>query len=186
MNLSEKYTRTAIFLHWLIALLILVNLVLVWTVDSLPEAFTRAMIDTHKSVGITVLGLALMRILWRITHRPPQLPAFYPRWEKFAAHAAHGVLYLLILALPISGWMHDSAWKDAPTHPMSLYYLIPWPRLGFITGLDPETKEAMHTLFGEIHELFGTILYIAVGLHILGALKHQFIDKEKELQRILP
>jgi len=186
MTLPEKYTRPAIALHWLIALLMLANLILVWTVDSLPDSFTRPMIDTHKSIGITVLGLAILRVLWRLTHRPPALPGHYPIWEKLAAHAAHIVLYLLIFALPISGWLHDSAWKDAASHPMTLFYTIPWPRLGFITSLDPDTKESLHDLFGEVHEVFGTILYIAVGLHIVGALKHQFIDKEKELQRILP
>ncbi|MGA3158044.1 MAG: cytochrome b/b6 domain-containing protein [Steroidobacteraceae bacterium] len=181
-----RYTRVAMLLHWLIALLILINVTLALSVDSLPEGWERPIIDTHKSIGITVLGLVLLRLLWRIAHRPPPLPASYPRWEKISAHLAHGLLYLLILALPISGWLHDSAWKDAATHPMRLFNLFPWPRIGVVMRTEPATKEALHTLFGNLHTWFGYALYVLFALHVLGALKHQFLDKEPELQRMLP
>jgi cytochrome b561 len=186
MSLPEKYTRTAVALHWLIALGITINVLLIWTVDSLPKAWERSMIDTHKSIGITVLGLAIMRLLWRATHRPPLLPQAYPRWERRSAHIAHALLYLLIFALPLSGWLHDSAWKDAASHPMKLFGLIPWPRIGAVMSLEPATKESMHDLFGTAHALFGYALYVLFMLHIGGALKHQFIDKHRELQRMLP
>jgi cytochrome b561 len=186
MSLPQKYTGPAILLHWLIALGISVNVLLIWTVDSLPEAWTRPMIDTHKSIGITVLGLAIMRLLWRATHKPPALPPGYPRWEKRSAHAAHILLYALIFALPLSGWLHDSAWKDAAAHPMKLFGLIPWPRIGAVMNLDPARKESMHELFGAAHAVCGYALYVLFVLHVGGALKHQFIDKERELQRMLP
>ena len=183
----QRYTRTAMLLHWLVALLILANLVLVWTVDLLPEDFTRPMIDTHKSIGITVIGLALMRLLWRAAHPPPPLPAGYPRLERWGAHAAHIGLYVLIFALPISGWMHDSAWDGAPTHPIRLFGLIPFPRIGWIENVaDPARKERLHDLFFGWHAAFAYVLYGLVGLHVLGALKHQFVDREAELQRMLP
>ena len=95
---SPRYTRIAMLLHWLVALLIIINVTLALSVDSLPEGWERPIIDTHKSIGITVLGLVLLRLLWRAAHRPPPLPANYPRWEKLSAHLAHAVLYLLILA----------------------------------------------------------------------------------------
>ena len=100
------------------------------------------------------------------------------------AHAAHGVLYALILMLPLSGWMHDSAWKDAATHPMTLYGAVPWPRIGWITNLEPVQKEQLHELFGWFHTAFGYVLYGVLFLHVAGALKHQWLDKEPELQRM--
>ena len=122
---QPRYTGVAIVLHWTIAVLIAINLFLVWTVDKWPASWTRPFIDTHKSIGITVLGLVLLRLLWRASHPPPPLPDGYPRWERQAAHIAHIGLYLLILGIPLSGWLHDSAWKDGPTHPDKLFWLIP-------------------------------------------------------------
>ncbi len=181
-----RYSRTAMVLHWLIAALITVNIVLIWCVDYLPDEAARPVIDTHKSFGITVLGLAIMRLLWRFAHRPPPLPADYPPWEKTAAHAAHIALYVLIFAMPLSGWMHDSAWKDADKFPMKLYALIPWPRIGWIADLDPQTKERMHDLFGMAHTRLSYVLYALFVLHVAAALKHQWIDKHPELERMLP
>lgn len=168
----DRYTRTAVVLHWLIAALIVVNVSLIHSVEFLPEEWVRPFIDTHKSTGITVLGLVLLRILWRAAHRPPPLPMHYARWERLGAHAAHGVLYALILLLPLSGWLHDSAWKDAGVHPMRLFALVPWPRIGFIESLEPVRKESLHSLFGWLHTAFGYLLYGLLALHIGGALKH--------------
>ena len=179
-----RYTRVAVILHWLIALLILCNVGLALSVDHLPDEWGRPLIDTHKSIGITILGLVLLRLLWRFAHPPPPLPASYARWERIGAHVAHGVLYALILLLPLSGWMHDSAWKDAATHPMSLYGLVPWPRIGLIERIDPATKESLHTLFGAVHTAFGYVLYALLALHIAAAIKHQWLDGEPELQRM--
>lgn len=78
---AGRYTRTAMWLHWLIALLIIINVTLALSADALPEGWVRPVIDTHKSIGITVLGLVLLRLLWRIAHRPPPLPPSYPRWK---------------------------------------------------------------------------------------------------------
>ncbi len=173
-------------LHWLVAILIFANLALVWTVDWFPDGLVRPIIDTHKSIGITVLGLALLRVLWRLSHRPPPLPPSYPRLERAGAHAAHLLLYLLILGLPISGWIHDSAFKDAAAHPLRLFGLVPWPRIAPIMALDPATKERVHALWFQIHGWLAYALYALVALHVLGALKHQFIDRHAELDRMLP
>ena len=186
MRIPMRYTRTAMLLHWLIALLIACNVLLIWSVDSLPEEWQRPVIDTHKSIGITVLGLAIMRVLWRSTHRPPALPTTYAPWERFAAHAAHIGLYLLIFCLPLSGWIHDSAWSQAATHPMKLFGAVEWPRIGWITDLDPAVKEPLHKLTGRIHTAFSYVLYALFLAHVGGALKHQYVDKEAELQRMLP
>jgi cytochrome b561 len=181
-----RYTRTAMVLHWLIALGIICNVALALSADYLPDDWVRPVIDTHKSIGITVLGLAILRILWRVSHKPPALPTQFPRWERAAAHAAHVLLYALMFALPISGWLHDSAWKDAATHPMSLYHVVPWFRIGFIMNQPPALKEHLHDVFGAIHTSFAYVLYVVLAMHILGALKHELIDRESVLRRMLP
>lgn len=186
MQPVTRYTHTAMVLHWLTALGIICNVVLALIVDYLPDDWVRPVIDTHKSIGITVLGLALLRILWRISHRPPEPPQGVPRWERAAAHIAHVLLYVLIFALPISGWLHDSAWKDAATHPMSLFHLVPWFRLSFIMDLPSAQKEHLHDVFGAIHTSFSYMLYVVLALHILGALKHKVIGRESALRRMLP
>jgi cytochrome b561 len=181
-----RYSGVAMVLHWVVAALILVNVGLGLSADSIPDSYVRSVIDLHKSIGITVLGLVILRVLWRLAHRPPAMPARYGPLERLGAHAAHGVLYLLILALPISGWMHDSAWKGAPSHPMSLYGLVPFPRIGWIEAIEPAEKEHLHTVFFTVHAYAAYALYVLLALHVLGALKHQFWDREPELQRMLP
>ena len=186
MTPVAKYTRTAMVLHWLIALLIVSNIVLIWTVDFLPDERIRLVIDTHKSTGITLLGLAVLRLLWRFAHKPPELPGSYARWERRASHAAHVLLYVLILLMPLSGWLQDSAWKDAASHPMQLFGLVPWPRIGWIMDLEPVFKETLHDAFGAVHAYGSYVLYALFAAHVGGALKHQYIDKEAEMQRMLP
>lgn len=181
---AERYTRTAIVLHWVVAALMIANVVLAWSVDYVGEARERSVVDLHKSIGITVLGLALMRLLWRATHRPPPQPRAFARWERGLAHVAHLALYLLMVCLPLTGWLHDSAWKDAATHPMTLYHLVPWPRIGWVLGQPPEVREHLHHLYGALHGSLAIALYVLVVLHVAGALKHQFIDRLPYLDRM--
>ena len=180
----RRYTRVAAVLHWLIAVLIAINVGLGLTAEEFPDGWIRPMIDLHKSIGLTVLGLVLLRILWRLSHPAPPLPAAYPPLERAGAHAAHAALYVLILLLPLSGWLHDSAFKDAGAHPLQIFWLIPWFRIGAIANLDPATKERVHSFFFGMHVWAGYILYALVAVHILGALKHQFIDREAQFARM--
>lgn len=185
MERSNRYTYTAMVLHWMVALLIVGNVALVWVIDWLPDGAVRPAIDVHKSTGLTVLGLVLLRVLWRLGHRPPPLPASYPVLERRGAHAAHLVLYGLMLGLPLSGWLHDSAFKDAAAHPLTIFGL-PWFRIGALASLDPVAKEQAHALWYSVHSWLGWGLYALLALHILGALKHQFVDKHGEFGRMLP
>ncbi len=186
LSASQRYTGMAMILHWTVAVLILANLILVWFVDKWPQSWTRPVIDTHKSIGITVLGLVLLRLLWRAAHPPPSLPRDYPRWERWAAHGAHALLYVLILAIPLSGWLHDSAWVGAPSHPLKLFWVVPWFRFSALSNLDPVFKEHVHDVFFAIHKWLAYVLYGLFALHVGAALKHQWIDREPELQRMLP
>ena len=178
-----RYTRTAIVLHWFIAIGIITNVALAWIWPLVADERVRPMIDLHKSVGITVLGLAIMRLLWRLTHRPPAMALGYKAWEVRTAHLVHWLLYLVIFAMPLTGWIMDSAWKDAATHPMQLFGLFEWPRLGFIMHMPPATREQVHTIFGNAHSLIAWLVYILFFLHVAGALKHQLAG-HKELQRM--
>jgi cytochrome b561 len=157
-----KYTRVAMILHWAIALLILANIALglgasLLPTSVLPDADLRFVIDTHKSIGIMVLGLAILRVLWRLTHRPPPLPGVFAGWEKASA-----------------------------SHPMQLFGLVPWPRIGFLMHMDPALKDRLHAQLGTLHTWCGYALYAVLALHILGALKHQWIDRHPVLGRMLP
>ncbi|HEX7819821.1 MAG TPA: cytochrome b [Sphingobium sp.] len=185
----RRYSGIAITLHWLIAFLIIFAVGLNWAWDGgvIPDEKVRYAINWHKSIGILVLGLAIMRLLWRATHRPPAMPSGFRRWEVRLSGLTHVLLYLVMFAMPLSGWIMDSAWKDAAANPMPLFgSSLIWPRIGFIMDLDLATKTAVHDGFGAVHGLAAKMLYLLFALHVGGALKHQFLDKEPELQRMWP
>ena len=190
MGKLVRYTRTAMFFHWSVAVLILLNVALVLAVNNklVPDEMARPVINFHKSTGLLVLMLVVLRLVWRLTHTPPPLPASYKNWEVAASHAAHIGLYVVALALPLSGWAHDSAWDStlSARFPFHWYGTFIWPHISFIANLPPDVKLVWHTRLGHLHSLLATVLYVLLGAHVLGALKHQWIDKESELQRMLP
>ena len=181
-----RYNRTAIALHWLVAALIVVNVFYGLAGSYADDAHVRPIVDMHKSIGLTVLGLVLLRILWRLSHKPPAMPEHYPWYERLGAHAAHTALYAVILLLPLSGYLHDSAWNGAATHPLILYGFLHFPRMPIIKSLDPATKDTLHAVFGAAHVYIGYVLYGLVGLHLAGVVKHHAFDHEPELSRMLP
>ncbi|NBC36942.1 cytochrome b [Novosphingobium sp. FSY-8] len=189
----QRYSGVAIVLHWLIAVGIIYNLVAglglegLWhqvELEQLPATAARAATDLHKSIGITVLGLVAMRVLWRIGHTPPPLPEGTKPAEAKLAAAIHHTLYLLMVLVPLSGWLHDSAWKGAAENPLKLFGSIPFFRLPVFGGMDEVTKDAWHGGLGEAHEIMAFVLIAAVALHILGALKHSLIDRKPSLSRM--
>ena len=178
------YTRTAIVLHWLVAALVLTNIALILSVPLWPDGAVRPVINTHKSIGITVLGLALMRWLWRATHSPPPLPATYARWERVVSRVVHWAFYVLIVAIPLSGWIMDSAWKNAAQNPMALFGIIPWPRIGIVMSREPVLRERIHDEFASAHLWLGYTMAALFVIHVVGAFKHQFVDGDPQLQRM--
>ena len=181
-----RYTRVAMLLHWTVAVMIALNIALIWSVELIPEDYVRPVIDTHKSLGITVLGLVLLHLLWRFANPPPPLPLAYQPWERKLAKVAHVTMYGLILALPLSGWMHDSAWKAAAEVPMRLFGLFEWPRIGPIMAMEPGNKLNFHIATGQIHVLLSYAFYALFVLHVTAALKHQIADRQPQLQRMTP
>lgn len=171
-----RYTRTAMLLHWLMAVLILGMFGLGIYMADLPLSPQKLKLYSyHKWAGITVLTLALLRVLWRILHRPPPLPASQPRWQQFAAHAGHGLLYVLIFAAPLSGWLMSSALG----FPVVWFGVLPLPDL---VAKSQELGELLKLVHRYLNYAF---LAIVIG-HALAAIKHQWLDRDGTLSRMLP
>jgi cytochrome b561 len=193
--MNARYNTVAIVLHWLIALMILGMLALGWYMSGLPKDAPKLMsldlfnwhihsvqfmqatsprsyyFELHKSFGITVFALILLRIYWRVIHTPPPLPASIAAWQQKAAKASHHTLYLLMLLMPLSGLI------------MAIYskYGVKWFGIHLITGLD---NEAMRGLFKSVHLALAWIILIVVAIHVLAALKHKFVDKDEVMERM--
>ncbi len=183
---TGRYTGAAIAFHWIVALLMIVNVGLAWAWPIAPDEAVRPLINNHKSIGITLLGLVTLRLIWRLTHRPPPLSDQMKSWEKRLAHAVHIGLYVVMFALPLTGWIMDSAWERAADNPNFWFGLFEWPRIAPVMALDPETKKMVHGIFGKGHDIAGKILYLLFALHLAGSLKHQFIDRHRALARMMP
>ena len=197
MNQSNtRYTKTAKVLHWLIAIAIFGMFALGWYMSDLPkegpkqlaydlfdwgvytwnlseEASPRTFyFNLHKSIGVTILALIVIRIFWRLSHKAPAMLASYKAWETKLASGVHRLLYVLMVALPLSGLVMAVASK----------YGVKWFGLEFIGGLD---NTPLREAFKETHEIIGVVILLIIIVHILGALKHKFIDKDETLNRML-
>jgi cytochrome b561 len=183
---SDRYTRTAIVFHWVIAVLVLGNIALAWTFKTWSDyPWTQMVTNTHKTIGITVLGLALMRLLWRLTHPPPPFSPAISRWQIRAARLGHAGLYLLILAMPLSGWIYDSAWEWAADVPIDFWGLFEMPRIPWIMDMPQSpAKERLDVIAGKVHVFLSYMLYALLAAHLIGAAKHQWFDRVPTLQRM--
>lgn len=170
------YTRTAIALHWLTALLIVALFPLgVYMADLALSPLKLKLISYHKWLGVTVFLLLLLRLAWRVGHPPPPLPASMPLWQRQAAHGLHFLLYLLLFAIPLSGWLMSSA-KGFQTVYLGV---LPLPDL---IGKD----KALGDLLRAVHEALNMTLLVLLLAHAGAALKHYFIDRDGILARMLP
>jgi cytochrome b561/polyisoprenoid-binding protein YceI len=169
-------------LHWTIAALIIAQIPLGWQMGIDKSAKSFALFQLHKSIGITILLLTLARIAWRLTHRPPPLVAH--GWEAGLARFIHTLFYILLLALPLTGWLMVSLSKVS-VHTM-LFGVVPWPNIPGVAGLGEATKHALHETTEEAHELMAYIMMGAFLLHVAGALKHHWIDRDASIQRMAP
>jgi len=176
MNQSIYYTRTAVRLHWLIALFIISTFALGLYMTGLPLSPNKLKIYAwHKWAGVTIWLLVWLRLLWRITHRPPVLPTTMPAWQHTAATLAHLLIYLLMIAVPVSGWLMSSA-KGFQT----VYFaIVPLPDL---VG----KNKALGELLATVHEVLNFTMAGLVLAHAAAALKHHIIDRDDVLVRMLP
>ncbi len=183
---KERYSTAAIGLHWLIAALLIGNIGLAWWFNTLHGAAAAAPVALHRSIGITVLLLSLARLALRLAAPPPPLPTSLPRWERWASKATHGLFYVVMIGLPLTGWAMVSVGPRLVQHPMSLYNLVPWPAIGPLTQVPAAQVHATHEAFEAAHGLVGKLAYGLIVLHVGAALKHQFIDRDAVAARMAP
>lgn len=174
-NTAENYGSLAKFLHWSIVILIVVQYVLAETADELPDGLEKLQVLTrHKSFGMLILGLALVRIAWKVMNKGLPAPVGEGLIKKAAA-AGHGLLYLLILVIPLSGW----AMSSAANYPVTFFGWFQFPAL-------VAENHDLHEALEEVHEtLFNILVLVAVG-HALAALYHHFRLKDDVLKRMSP
>ena len=195
MNQVTRYTKTAVVLHWLIAIGIFAMFAFGWYMSDLPKEAPKQMaydlfdwsiitinlaeeasprtfyFNLHKSIGVTILALIVFRLFWRIKHKAPAMLSSYQAWERKLAIGAHHLLYLLMLAVPITGVIMAAASK----------YGLKWFGVDLIVGLD---NKGLREVFEEAHEIVGILMLVVLALHIAGALKHHFIDKDDTIKRM--
>lgn len=171
---ASHYTRTAVGLHWTVAGLVLTALFVGWTMTGMDISPQRLKVyNWHKWVGVTVLALALLRVVWRLTHPAPPLAPAIPRWQRIAAHIGHGLLYLLMLVMPVTGWI----FSNYSGYPVVYLGKIPLPDL-------VERDRELAAVWVQVHGTLAVIFAVVVGIHVLAALYHQFVARDGTLRRM--
>ncbi len=180
LDQPASYTGTAKLLHWSLALTLIGLIAFGWYMTGLPFSPTRLKYyNWHKWAGVTILLLSLVRLLWRITHTPPALPArmtqAMPAWQRMAHHGVHHLMYALFLIVPLMGW----AYSSAAGFPVVLFGVLPLPDF---VGKSAELAEAIKPWHGRLAWLLAAL----IAMHILAVIKHQLIDRDGLLTRMLP
>ena len=177
---TARYSRVAIWLHWIIAILIIGQLAggkIMHMID--PSSLKFELYQYHKSFGIMILLLSVLRLIWRLGHKPPALPDSMTPWERRIAGLSHKAFYALMIGIPLSGWAMVSAstlWQKT-----TLFKFVPWPH---ITGI-PQSEKLEETL-KQAHEILSILVFLLLLLHVAAALKHHFKDKDDILIRMVP
>jgi cytochrome b561 len=172
-NTDLKFGSVSKFFHWLVFLLV-VTLILVGFFWGYTGTIKVSVINVHKLVGLLTLIIVLLRIWWTLSNRKPQIPNA-KLWEKIAVHSTHGLIYLALIGMPISGWLMSTA-AGYPPH-----------ILAYTFGMPGVTKNmALAGTAADVHLVLAWILITLVSLHILAAFKHHFINKDNVLKRMLP
>ena len=177
MNEAKRYSAGAMIFHWLIAVLVIWNWRLAENAEhAASRAEAMAIFADHKAIGITILVLTLARLAWRLTHKVPPLPSNYAAWERILARTTHVIFYVLLIGLPIGGWLANSL----NGREIDMFGLFT------IGALPVGSNEGLADTIFDAHKLGGSIMIYLIGLHILGGLKHTFIDKDGGIFRMLP
>ena len=172
----NRYSTVSLVLHWLIAALVVTQIGLIWAHEATEGPISREFVTLHKSVGLSILVLTLVRLGWRIANPAIPLPAETPRWQKLLARGNHVLFYVLLLAMPLVGWAASSA----AGRDIVWFGLFNWPLLPIGGG-----REMAGNLM-DVHETAAKLLIFLVVLHVIGALKHQFVDRDNVLHRMIP
>lgn len=177
MPSNARYSRVAIAFHWGLTVLILLNFVLVWASEDAPKPEKMELVGYHMANGLLILVLTVLRIAWRLIHPAPPLVETLKAWEVALAKVVHALFYFLMIAIPLAGWIMASAATGGK--PIAFFGLFDFPGLPF--AANKETAD----LFHEMHELFAGLLLLLFVLHVAAALKHQFIDRDETMRRIV-
>ncbi|HET7307544.1 MAG TPA: cytochrome b [Gammaproteobacteria bacterium] len=177
INTQRRYTRTAIFLHWLILALLIAQYTLGWTMPHIGRNTpVTTLISLHFSIGALIIGVIVVRLIWRIIYGEPMPEAGVPPWQVRSARVIHWLLYLLLVAVPMLGWINAS-YRGMP---ITFFGLVHMPQL---VG----TRAAGWGWTGDIHTLIAEYgILPLVGLHVAAGLYHYFIRRDRVLQRMLP
>ena len=183
---KRRYDNVAASLHWVIAIALIFQICLGLYMGTFPrgDATGFALVQLHKSVGLTILVLSLARLGWRLANPVPPLPASMSAPLRWLAHTSHFLLYFLIIALPLSGWAMMSASPRGA--PISYFGLFDWPRIWFLADLAPADKRPAAHMFGEYHEWLAYTAIVLIIIHVTAALVHQFAWKDSVFRRIIP
>lgn len=179
-----RYDTVAMTLHWLIALLVIANVCSgIYFADLAPKGTVPWwVVPMHKSTGLTVLVLSVLRLLWRLTHKWPPLPQSMSAGLRALARTTHVLFYFFIIAIPFVGWaMVSASPRNTPTY---WYWLFEWPRLPFLANLPMADKKPTAHLFGELHAIFAYLAVALVLLHVAGALYHHYLRRDQVLKRM--
>ena len=171
-----RYSRVAIWLHWIIAALVFLNLAIGFFHEDFDKPVRSAMMNVHKATGLTILALTLARLGWRLGHRPPAFDAVMKRWEVGLARLIHGLFYLLLIVMPFSGWLVVSSSGRATS----------WFGLFEVAPLPVSRAEDVHEFFEEVHELLAYAALVLIALHVAGALKHHLEGHRHLIGRMAP
>lgn len=181
---ADRYSNVAITLHWVIAAGIVFQILLAWRMDDLKTPLGFALIQLHKSVGITILLLSLVRLGWRLANPPPREVGLN-RWEATLSKITHLGFYGIMIGMPITGWIMVSASRISI--PTVLFGVVPWPHVPGLAHLAEPAKSAWRAIGHEGHEWLAFGTYLLLLLHVAGALKHQVFDRESPiLARMAP
>ena len=172
----NRYSTVSLILHWLIAALVVTQVALIWAHEATNGPISREFVQIHKSVGLGILVLTLGRIGWRIANPAIPLPDPMPRWQKLLARTTHVLFYAFLIGMPLVGWAASSAGGRE----IEWFGLFVWPSLPIGGG-----REMAGNLM-DLHRLAAKALYVLIALHVIGALKHHFVDRDNVLHRMIP
>lgn len=172
----NRYSIVSLAFHWGLAVLVLAQVLLITAHEATDGPISREFVQIHKALGLAVLVLTLARIGWRIANPALPMPAGTADWQKVAARATHVLFYVLLIGIPLFGWAASSAGgRD-----IHWFGLFNWPLLPI-----ERSRDLAKTLMG-LHEAGVKLLYVLLALHVLAALKHQFVDRDNVLHRMIP
>ncbi len=170
---QARYNSVARLLHWVIGTIVILNIIGGLAHDALEGVFN--VMPLHKAAGITVFALTVVRIVWRLIHPAPPLPSDMKGWERTASHATHAAFYLLLILVPLTGWIMTSA----GSRPLEWFGLFPIPKFNVAKG------DAIVGISSEGHEILGLLFGALAIIHIAAALRHHFILKDNVLRRMI-